>query len=217
MVTAYCRDLVVRAVPGERTVAYYPGIGGGNEPIDVMSAFSQLGVDEVIGVDLQTSKRPADLRVDAGLEEAVEKYGYDIKLLSADASSGEFEFDGKTRKLTVVKADAHAFIPHGEIPRIIYQRRETSLIPRLPLQVVDAAKLIYGSDDNSFLPKAAAAFGLQHGFIPVDMGYLFRTLDKGRKQIYTYWEGNPQLLVRPDLQKPARSKSSPRFKLGGRI
>lgn len=202
LVRAYYYDQAAKA----GRVAYYPGIGGGNEALDPLSAFSTLDVDEVIGVDLQTNPDPAKIRVDVGLAKIGKNGLYKIEILESDKYYARFIFDGRERKLTVVKGDAYTYIP-SDHPPIIYQRRETGLIPQLPTRVIEEAKLIALADDNPFTPRQCASFGLQHGFSPVDLHALYEQADEGRDNISTYWNGTSQLLLRQDLSANPNAES----------
>ena len=196
---AYYRQCVDRAVSNNPRVAYYPGIGGGSEPLDPISAFCALGVDEVIGVDIQVCRNPdwnpIGYRVDKALEKIAKQDEYKIEILSANDTSGEFIFDGTKRRITYYKGDAEVFMPSGDF-KVIYQRRDTYLVTNLPSEVVDRAKLIYCLDDNDYLPERVADFALTHGFSVIDLGFVYKTLSGNEGQSSFAWHGNPQLAIR---------------------
>jgi hypothetical protein len=198
---SYYRALADRATSGdEKKVVYYPGIGGGDEPVDPLSAFMHLDADEVIGVDLQFARNPDRTKVNVAFEKAaMERELFGISDVRTDETSATFLLDGRPRKLTVYKGDATTFIPPGTLPSLLYQRRETSLIPRLPQQIIDAAQLIYCSDDHGYSPQSAANMGRANGFAAIDLEHVFRTLDQSRGEISTYWSGWSQLLIREGL------------------
>jgi len=75
------------------------------------------------------------------------------------------------------------------------------LLGHLPQQVIDSATMAFCLDDNSYIPKEVAELMIKKGFVPINLAYLYNTLDQGRGQIKTYWDGNPQIFVRPDFLK----------------
>lgn len=203
---AYIYALALRAAGTNPLTAYYVGIGGGDEPIDVLSAFEKLGVDEVVGVDLlnrtgypeepMTTSAKIDpilgvhrhhqevwyTRVDAMLQKQQEQGG-DIHIIRADEGSAEFTYLGKRRKIKIHQGDAASFIPPIPTP-IIYSKATVGLVARVPEEVLRGVNLIY-NEDNLLSQQSVKTAASRHGFKEIDLSKAATILDAGRKQIVT--------------------------------
>lgn len=141
-----------------KVLVYYPGIGGGEEALDLFSPFDVLDADEVYGIDLFPYADGHNLnghdpeRVDFHTRykdtldalRRIRRKVQPVRVVETDLQwEAEFCLDGRPRKIIVSKipTDASKFLPPKPFP-VIYSRRTIGVVPRLPDEVFNNAEVI---------------------------------------------------------------------------
>lgn len=175
------RGLIWSRLGGKSVKVYYPGIGGGEEPIDLISPFVFLDADEVYGVDLFPYpgdghlNRLAPENADINLafkkmkQEFKENYSIDIEPMdlkeSPETWHAQFTLDGRIRRIIVSKIPTDATItPPPEIYPVIYSKRTINVINKLPKEVTDNVQAVFFIGEHQYETVLVENYGRQNGF-----------------------------------------------------
>lgn len=179
---------IKKVIPGP-VRAYYPGIGGGEEFVDPLSAFVYTGADSVFGVDtfehpegseeLGTVTTTYDFRhVGEEIVKHLSDNGFDPKIAVQQDDkfyTCSFEMNGRSRELKIRKTTTNAleFVP-PEPFNLVYSKRTVGIVGNLPPRVLEEARVLFFIGEGISDANEVQNAGEQLGFRNIDLAELTR-------------------------------------------
>lgn len=169
---------VKEAVGSGPISVYYPGIGGGEEPIDSVGPFADIDADEVYGVDIfdiPFDRQNLGAKL-AQAENRLQQYANSINAQSFKVTQdnkiwlAEFNVGGKRKTLEIPKnsIDATLTAPPKSYP-VVYTRRTYTLIKDLPTEVLRNTRVIFDIEQYQAEARIIGDLGSKLGFTNIDL------------------------------------------------
>jgi hypothetical protein len=178
---------IKKVVKGSINV-YYPGIGGGEEPVDSTSPFIILGANNVFGID--PFEHPSNVE---DLSQKRTNYDFShiekdlLKLLSETKDKLKVEGPGddemflkyqfklygipRTLEIYKIPTDGEKYVPSGSY-NVVYSRRTVGVVENLPPVVYQKAKVIYFKGEVGRDAQSVQRVGEEHEFRNIDLASL---------------------------------------------
>lgn len=165
----------------DKLTVYYPGIGGGDQPFDILGAFISTDADEVFGVDMLDGRE--DIRdFHKWAERAGERLGEKGQMQITEDDeywTATFNLYGKPRKLAVSKHPTDVsdrnptpYVPPENTGAILYSRGTATLTNRMPEAANQQVRAIMVSDDYDRLTEDVQRHWQKRGFTNIDFNRL---------------------------------------------